>query len=276
MANLIFTLATLLIIIFDISPVLGQKAIAPINLESRKKHEVSWPFIFNNLQACFDDVSKLEKMDPKFYSMINNKFAKAIAAKDSEYKDSQWSISHEYWLKSIPDLIFLEASDNDRVDGAPFDIAYDQSTDSLYLLNYITPEQINRIISPSKFSLWFDAQILDYCRLFTIIKYPAATIRFISSIQEILLEAVYANQGFYDLEQVKPADTTKLDIPSIKGMSKLTEYGAQFSAKDTIEVSFYMARNDQIIKVQMTMSKKNVLNYKASLISKTIDLAPHP
>lgn len=240
------------------------------NLESNTDHKVSWPYLLNNLQTYFR-VEIGEAIDPKLSSLIEKRFSKVVASIDSKYKDREWTISHQYWLKSIPDILFFEVSDSKIIDSAPFDIAYNQANDSLYLLNYMTKEQIGTMIPPAEFSLSITPQILDYCRLFTLLKYPAASVRFVSSIEEIQMEAIYAQPGFYDLDNVKQGEMIKIDIPSIKGLTKLPVEGSTFLAEDTVDVSFYMARDNQIVMVKMALSKTDVLSYETHVVSKTIN-----
>jgi hypothetical protein len=270
MKTILIGCSALVVILMGASLTSEQTAPLVFDLDSRLGRGVSWPFLLNNLETYFF-VEYSKKADSNLYPTVIEKFSVAVAKLDSKYRDRKWSIGHQFWLKSMPHLIFLEASDNRAIDAPPFDIVFDKRKDSLYLLNYMTKEQVAELIPPSEFALFLTPSILDYCRLFALLKNPASSIRFLSCIDELLLGAIYWQPQLYDLDNVREFDTGEIEMPSIKGMARKPIEGLLFTAKDTIDISFYMAKNDELVNVKMRFSRNSIIDYKERVTGKTLD-----
>ncbi|UCE65711.1 MAG: hypothetical protein JSU85_12740 [Candidatus Zixiibacteriota bacterium] len=74
-------------------------------------------------------------------------------------------------------------------------------------------------------------------------------IKFISSINEVLLDAVYSETFMYDLEDVKEFQKIKVKLPSIK------------REKETIEVSYFIAKDKDIIETKVILRGKKIVSY---------------
>jgi hypothetical protein len=250
---------------------IAQEQYRKIYLEPCKENQQTWLPLYDNFKTYFCvDSSRI--WDSKTYSKIEKDFSDYLPKKDPQRECGRWVISFRYWIISIPNLTFMSISSGNCIDSHPYDIAYDTDKDTLFILNYMAREQIDKLIPPSQYELSQETQILDYCRLYVLLDNPVANIRFISSIEELLMDAVYSEPHFYSLDTVKQYENVNLGLPAINGLTQDTLWGSpSLLANDTAEVSFYMAKNDDLVKVYMILTKNDIIKYDENIFSKTLD-----
>ncbi|HBC47609.1 MAG TPA: hypothetical protein DEO84_02805 [candidate division Zixibacteria bacterium] len=250
----------------------AQEQYRKFYLEPCKENQQSWLPLYDNLKTyfCVDSSGVLDSIP---YLQIERNFSNYLPKEDPLHECADWVIPFRYWITSIPNLIFMSISSSSCIDSNPYDIVYDSVNDTLYVLNYFSEGQVAELIPPSRFTLSTETLILDYCRLFALMSNPVANNRFISSIEEILMMAEYSAPMYYNLEALKQYENIKLEMPKISGMTLDTlQYGG-IKLRDyaKVEVSFNMARNDEIVRICMNFTKGNIIGYDEKILVKILD-----
>ena len=131
---------------------------------------------------------------------------------------------------------------------------YDRSNDQIYILPLGNYNDMNDLISNADLKLNTDFEILRFCRLVTLLNHPSSFVIFISSINELIMEAVYQPLAFYSLRDSMNFSDIKVGLPSIIRDGEL------------IRVNFYIARDEDLLKVKISIIEKKIMAYSEDKI----------
>jgi hypothetical protein len=233
------------------------------------------PLLFYNLSQ-FMCMSKAVLQDSAELSIIAAEAGQAIASEVEDFKDvRKWGIWAEYAMQSHRNIVFLLIP-NPSIPDFRYTVAWNRSQNKYYVLGAADPETFNSLLSSEEFVLFSDYQYLEFCWLITSLRNPHSNIRFISSIKEILVEAAFTNSMFRDLSQVSDVEEDIVKIPSIDR----SWYNGPFDSRklremvpgvDTARVEFYMAKEEDIVEVRITLSGQKVVKYEEEKVGETID-----
>jgi hypothetical protein len=234
------------------------------------------PYIFHSLSE-FECVIRCHIPDSTEKMKMVEKINNFIYEEDKEFGSiSPKAIWYIYELVDYEKLVFLEIA-NPRNMGYTFSLGYNLERDKFYFFNKI--EDIQRFLDSEDFRIFSDWQILKYCWIVTALYHNDKPVKFLTSIKELILDAVINRQMFNNLEGVKGYDTLKIELPSIeknwdasRNRDDLLEYYAHkmIPGVDTVNVSFYIAYGTEIFKVNMSLSGRNITYYKEEFIGNTL------
>jgi hypothetical protein len=215
-------------------------------------------------ERLFPDSTGLRKFE--------SKIGKEVFPDDSLYRKATYHIYYAYSIARLDNIIFLSAYDPVMQHyGFSLSLIYSSKDDKIYSLENLSDTAINNLLDGYLPEKPLDNEVLDYCRLFTILHLGGGSIRFISSIKEILMEAIYWDPIMFTLsndstktddfvrEYVNRWNTVTLELPTIK------------KNENEIEVSFYLVQANKISKITMTIDNSIVINFQKEFITNTLD-----
>ena len=221
----------------------------------------SLPLYYNLLtKYC---VTTYQVSDSSSERYFKQKIGEMMSSKDQKYKDVAWQIREAYSISDYKDIFFFSISRPiHNVDPPPeilFDVAFNQTQSRMYLLNGISIDDIDQLFSTEELSLNTDSQILHFCWLSTLLRHPAFNIRFISSIEELLTEAISTEPVFFNLENVIQYEKIKIEMPSI------------IKNEGIIKATFTMALEDEIREVSISIKNNKIIDYRDNKIAETLE-----
>lgn len=234
------------------------------------------PYIFHNLSE-FECVIRCHIPDSTEKEKITAKINNFIHEENREFgrisSDALWYI---YSLVDYENLIFFEIA-NPKYVGYTFSLGYNLERDKFYFFNRI--ENIEEFLKTEDFRVRSDGQILKYCWMVTALYHNDKPVKFLTSIKELILDAIILNQGFINLVEAKGYDTIEIETPAIgknwdydSNRDDLMEYyfHKMIPGVDTADVSFYIAYGTKIIKVNMSLSDRKITNFEEEFIGNTL------
>jgi hypothetical protein len=233
------------------------------------------PILFHNL-AQFKCMFKVRFPDSTEDSKIEAEAGKAIASRLSGFEEvDKWWIWAAYSMKEYRNIIFLMVP-HPRILDHRYTVAWNRSLNKYYLLGTNDIETYNSLLSSENFNLYSDFQFLKFCWLITSLRNPSSNIRFISSIKEVLVEAIFTYPIFNDLSQISHVKEDIVKLPSVdrtwqEGPFDPRKLRAMVPDVDTVKVKFFMAKDSDIVNVIMTMSGQKVIKYEEDKVGETID-----
>jgi hypothetical protein len=271
------TMKTLLIILASLSSLIGNIHAYDIGFPGPAFGKCANPNIHEPLQSYFTFreyfcINERQFSDSVELDNLEKRIGNEVFAGDSAYQNARFKVFYAYSLAKLDDVIFLNVYDPViQHYGFSITLVYNSKFNKTYLLGNMTNNDINKLLDGYLKDDTLDYKIIDYCRLFAILHYPGEPIRFISSIEEILLEAVYTDPILFSLgkdstaksrgsfpENVNQWNNVKIGLPTIE------------KSNSGIMVSFYMAKTDKIYKITMKIMNGEVIEFKEDFITATL------
>ena len=208
--------------------------------------------------------------------VLEARIGEEVFPNDEKYRKAEYRIWYAYSIAGLDSVIFLIAPDPVRAHyGFLMDFIYSIKEDKLYFIWNLDKDKVNTIIGPLSARVGpnyiFDSDILKYCRFCSILVNGPVPIRFISSIEELLLEAVFYDEAIFHLDpdsnsqmhffpdsDVNKWNNIRLGLPTIQ------------RSGDKIDVAYFMAKFDKIYKINLTIKNLIVVDYKQEEIDKTL------
>jgi hypothetical protein len=174
---------------------------------------------------------------------------KMITESDTGYAEAEWHIFSTYMLKGCDDILFLTVHDPVWI-GRAFAFAYSVPQRRYYKLNGIDSSNIMDLLSNCPSDLESDGDIINFCRVMTLMKHARSYIRFIGDIKQLLLESVSLLPfASYDLESIRGFVDIPVELPTIRRNG------------DTVTAVYYSAIDDLIVKCSAVFEESNLISY---------------
>jgi hypothetical protein len=243
------------------------------------KHKTGKPYLFYNLMP-FECMLWGELPDSnQIYAMAaeaGNVIGKAIPSYENI---SKWTIWALYCMEQHKDIQFLMIPNPHNPDQR-FTVARNKVQNRYYLLGGKDVDMINNLLGSEEFYLYSDRAILAYCWLITSLRNPSSNIRFISSIKEILVEAIFIDPIIHDLSKVSKYKNDVVELPTIKRSWRKGTYDPLEAKKmeigiDTVSVEFFMAKDTDIVEVHISLSGPKIIDYEEIKVTKTTNWYGH-
>jgi hypothetical protein len=164
-------------------------------------------------------------------------------------------------IKDMPEIIYFMLTFRD-LPGSPLCAAYNRIQNRYYLLNDIDTKSLSDLLCTIKSTPKTYREIIEYCRLLTIIRYPGYSLKFLSSINELLMTALMRRVSTMDLERARTYEDIKIDIPMVTQNNNI------------IEVKYAFAKNKDIIQAYVKLKGNEVIDYKETIIGEMYDWYP--
>jgi len=207
----------------------------------------------SNLTRYFR-VEKCEFAD----SLIRQEFTDTIGAMittlDSTYKGLRWQIRSAYSLYDDHKIVLITVNDPNYIHFST-KWAYNVPQKKFYLLGAISNDDLNSLFATEQFSMSNDGGLLKYCQLITLLKHPNTNVMFIADIKQLLLESITERFSGYDINEAAQYTDIKLDLPTINKSS------------DGTESSYFVANQDDILRVDIRLKGQTILDYKETKIA---------
>jgi hypothetical protein len=208
---------------------------------------------FCTLYGTFTDSSEM-KSTWKDISRI-------LIQKDSSLIPDKPQVGPILAINDIPEIIFFILT-YQNFPGSPLCVAYNKIKNKYYLLDNIDTESLSDLLSTAKSTPKTYREIIEYCRLLTILRYPGYSLKFISSINELIMTALMRQVSTMDIERAKTYENVKIDIPMVTQNNNI------------IEVKFVFAKNKDIIQAYAKIKGKELIDYKETIIGEMYDWYP--
>jgi hypothetical protein len=206
-----------------------------------------------NLMDCFF-VLNCEFADSLSRQNTIATLGKRISDTDSQYAQTEWQLLKPFSVGGHNNIVFYTVP-NPHYVHSTFKFVYNIKQNNYYNLRGISVDSLNALLDTEDFHLVYDGEILSYCKFVTILMYPDNYIKFIADIKQLLLDAVSMElYSYYDLDKIIDFYKIKVELPSITHDGNL------------INIFYFAANGDDIVKIKMTLKGKKILGYKEEKI----------
>jgi hypothetical protein len=207
--------------------------------------------------ACdFDDTLEFQNILKMIGQTIYNKYPELPGLKDAKY-----SIMFCYAIEDYENIIIFGIPNPVSVDGG-FDVAWNRKLNKYYVLNDITTNELNDLLSSEKFSFYTEFEILRYCVLISCLQWPYSPIKLLSSTQDLMLTSVL-NNPIHSLDFMKKYKNVTVEMPEI------TQNG-----NDWIAI-YYFAVGEAVVKIRMEYKKGQISEYNETKVAIIPELMGH-
>lgn len=202
---------------------------------------------FGIYKCAFDDTI--------FEREIDELFCAEIAKLKPEYAGVSCDIKDLFAIEPLRHIVFLIVPDPENFHFS-ISFGYNIVQKRQYLLGKASVRELMQMLETESFHLYTDGEILEYCRLITLLKHPGNYVRFIADVKQLMLEAAGRKAAYYDLERVKQFRNIKIDMPTIKREGR------------DIKVTYYAAEYDKVLKITATIADERVREYTEKEVGK--------
>jgi hypothetical protein len=147
-----------------------------------------------------------------------------------------------YFIPELKDVYYFHIVDEEYWHNR-LDVLFNKRSGETFILQAMTIEELNTLLGDHELNDAADYDLLRHCRLITLLLYPHVPIRFVSSMNEVYMVAVYRPFSMFNLEDAKYTPGITIELPRIE------------RNEVTVTVSFTIMKGAKLVRLSMIFER---------------------